>query len=182
LDGVHLLGAGSVAERVVTKPAASVLAIDAPAVAEASNTLIPAARAKVSVRIAPSDDASRAGVLLADHLRRHAPWGVRVEVTPGSVGQPFAVDSRGPVFAAARDSYGQAYGREAAEIGLGGTIPFVAAFADAFPDTAILVTSAGADPACRAHGVDESLHLGDFANACLAEALLLARLAADAGG
>jgi hypothetical protein len=59
LDGVHLLGTGSVAERVWTKPAATVPAIDAPPVASASDAHAPVARAKVSLRLAPGDDAIR---------------------------------------------------------------------------------------------------------------------------
>ena len=177
LDGVELLGTGSIAERIWAKPSASVLAIDATRVADASNTLIPAARAKVSIRLAPGDDAPRALQALARHLREHAPWGVQVSVAPGDLGQPFTVDAEGPAFDAARAAFRQAYGRDAVDIGVGGSIPFVAEFADAFPKAAILVTGAGADPDCRAHGPDESLHLGDFGRACLAEALLLAELA-----
>jgi acetylornithine deacetylase/succinyl-diaminopimelate desuccinylase-like protein len=177
LDGVQLLGTGSLAERIWAKPAASVLAIDATRVADASNTLIPAVRAKVSLRLAPGDDASRALQALVRHLREHAPWGVRVTVVEGDAGQPFAVHAQGPAFDAARAAFREAYGRDTIDIGVGGSIPFVAEFADAFPDAAILVTSAGADPDCRAHGPDESLHLADFERACLAEALLLAKLA-----
>lgn len=176
LDGVELIGTGSVAERVWAKPSASVLAIDTTRVADASNTLIPAARAKVSLRLAPGDDAARAQEALARHLREHAPWGVRVTIAKDDVGQPFAVDPRGLAFDAARAALREAYGSDTIEMGAGGTIPFVAEFADAFPGAAILVTSAGSDPDCRAHGPDESLHLGDFERACLAEALLLAKL------
>jgi len=61
LGGVQLLGSGSLAERIWAKPSASVLAIDATRVADASNTLAPVARAKVSVRLAPGDDAPRPG-------------------------------------------------------------------------------------------------------------------------
>jgi acetylornithine deacetylase/succinyl-diaminopimelate desuccinylase-like protein len=178
LDGVELLGAGSISERLWTKPSASVLAIDAPRVADASNTLIPVARAKVSLRLAPGDDSRRALDALTEHLHRHAPWGVRVDVTQGDTGQPVAVDARGPAFDAARTAFQKAYGSDPVDIGIGGTIPFITEFAGAFPHAAILVTSAGADPDCRAHGADESLHLGDFEHACLAEALLLAELAA----
>ncbi|HZD74603.1 MAG TPA: dipeptidase [Actinomycetota bacterium] len=177
LEGVELLGDGSLAERLWAKPAASVLAIDATRVADASNTLVPSARAKVSVRLAPGDDAPRALGALARHLREHAPWGVRVEVIERDAGQPYAIEAQGPAFDAARAAFGAAYGRELVEIGVGGSIPFVAEFARAFPEAAILVTSAGADPHCRAHGPDESLHLDDFDRACLAEALLLANLA-----
>jgi acetylornithine deacetylase/succinyl-diaminopimelate desuccinylase-like protein len=177
LDGVQLIGTGGVTERLWTKPAATVLAMDATRVADASNTLAAAARAKVSLRVAPGDDAERAMDALAEHLRTHAPWGVQVTVTAGGMGQPYAVDAHGPAFDAARRAFGAAYGNDVVEIGVGGTIPFIAAFAAAFPAAAILVTSAGADPDCRAHGADESLHLGDFERACLGEALLLAELA-----
>jgi acetylornithine deacetylase/succinyl-diaminopimelate desuccinylase-like protein len=61
-------------------------------------------------------------------------------------------------------------------MGVGGTIPFVAEFAAAFPEAAILVTGVE-DPDSRAHGLDESLHLDEYSKACLAEALLLERLA-----
>ena len=175
LPGVRLLGEGTVAERIWARPTASVLAIDAPRVADASNTLVPAARAKVSVRLAPGDDATRAMKALTEHLRTHAPWGVQVDVTPGDAGQPYAAQASGPAYDAARSAFAQVWNREPVDIGIGGSIPFVAEFAETFPDAAILVTGA-ADPHCRAHGVDESLHLGDFARACVAEALLLTKL------
>ncbi len=98
-------------------------------------------------------------------------------MTDSDVGDPYAIDPSGPAFDAARTAYQTAYGKEVVEIGSGGTIPFVAQFADAFPDAAILVVSAGADPDCRAHGTDESLHLAEFERACVAETLLLAELA-----
>jgi acetylornithine deacetylase/succinyl-diaminopimelate desuccinylase-like protein len=177
LDGVALLGTGSIAERTWAKPSASVLALDAPPVADVSNTLLPAARAKVSVRIAPGDNAVRARAALAKHLREHAPWGVHLTVTDSDVGDPYAIDPNGPAFDAARTAYRDAYGRDVVEVGAGGTIPFVAQFAEAFPDAAILVVSAGADPDCRAHGTDESLHLGEFERACVGNTLLLAELA-----
>ncbi len=176
LDGVGLVGEGSIAERIWTKPSASVLAIDATAVADASNTLAPAARAKVSIRLAPGDEARQAQAALTRHLQQHVPWGLHVTVTPSDLGQPYAIDAQGPAFDAVRSAYGRAYGQPMIDIGGGGSIPFVAEFADAFPDASILIVSAGADPDCRAHGPDESLHLGDFENACLAETLLLAEL------
>jgi cysteinylglycine-S-conjugate dipeptidase len=177
LDGVELIGVGSLTSRLWAQPAVTVLAIDAPAVANVSNTLAPSARAKVSLRIAPGDDPVRAQRALAEHLRKNTPWGLQVTVTDADRGAPCAIDTQGPAFDAARVAYGAAYGADLVEGGAGGSIPFVAEFADAFPEAAILVTSAGADPDCRAHSTDESLHLGDFEHACLAETLLLAELA-----
>ncbi|MEV4110019.1 M20/M25/M40 family metallo-hydrolase [Nonomuraea sp. NPDC049695] len=177
LDGVRLLGSGSVAERVWAGPAATVLAIDAPSVSGAANALTASARAKVSLRIAPGDDAVQARAALAGHLRDHAPWGAQVEVTEAEIAQPYAVDTRGPAFDAARRAYRRAFGRDVVDLGGGGAIPFVAEFAAAYPNAAVLITSPGGDPASRAHSTDENLHLADFERACLAEALLLAELA-----
>jgi hypothetical protein len=62
-------------------------------------------------------------------------------------------------------------------MGVGGSIPFVTAYAGLFPDAEILITGVE-DPDTRAHGANESLHLATFERACLAEALLLRNLAA----
>jgi cysteinylglycine-S-conjugate dipeptidase len=61
-------------------------------------------------------------------------------------------------------------------MGVGGSIPFIAAFNEAFPDAAVLVTGVE-DPDTRAHAPDESQHLGVLQRAITAEALLLARVA-----
>ena len=172
LPGVRDIGEGPVAARLWARPAVSVLALDATPVARASNTLAPSARAKVSLRVAPGDDARRARDLLAAHLRRHVPWGAQVTVTPGESGQGCSLPFRGPFAEAARAAFAEAYGRPPILIGQGGSIPMVAEFAAAFPEASIVVTAV-ADPDSRAHGANESVHLEDFAKACLAEALLL---------
>ena len=179
LDGVRLIGAGTLVERLWTRPAISVLAIDAPRVAEASNTLIPVVRAKVSVRVAPGGDSRAALDALADHLHRNVPWGAALTLTPGDIGQPYAIEARGPAYDAARAAFREAWdGEEPVDIGVGGSIPFIAAFAEAYPKASILVTGVE-DPDTRAHGANEGLHLGEFERVCLAEALLLDRLAAS---
>ena len=57
------------------QPSISVLAIDAPPVAEAINQLVPVARAKVSLRLSPGEDPDAAMAALIDHLETNAPWG-----------------------------------------------------------------------------------------------------------
>jgi cysteinylglycine-S-conjugate dipeptidase len=172
LDGVDWIGSGSIVERLWCKPAISVIALDAPTVAQASNTLIPAAWAKISARVAPGDDASQALAALIKHLEDHVPWGAQVTVAGGETGEPSVVDFAGPYAEAAGAAFSQAWDVAPAFIGQGGTIPMVADFGKAFPDATILVTAVG-DPDSRAHGTNESLHLGDFAAACLAETLML---------
>jgi cysteinylglycine-S-conjugate dipeptidase len=176
LDGVRLIGTGPLTERLWTRPAITVIGIDAPPVATAANVLIPAARAKVSMRIAPGDDAVRACAALTSHLRAHAPWGVQVTVEPGSTSAPYAARAGGQAHRAAHAALAEAWGRPAVDIGVGGSLPFVTAFAEFVPGAEILITGVE-DPGTRAHGANESLHLALFERACLAEALLLSKIA-----
>lgn len=183
LDGVDWIGSGSFVGRMWCKPAISVIGLDATPVATASNTLIPSARAKVSVRVAPGQDAGQASAAIINHLTDHAPWGAQVNVLASETGEGSLIDFSGPYAEAAQAAFSQAWGVAPVLIGQGGSIPMVAEFGRAFPDATILITAVG-DPDSRAHGANESLHLGDFAAACLAETLMLdafARLA-RAGG
>jgi cysteinylglycine-S-conjugate dipeptidase len=177
LDGVTTIGSGSLLSRMWTKPSITTIGIDAPTVATSSNTLVPRAAARISMRLAPDEVDLDAFALLRDHLVAHTPWGAEVEVTLDDRGLGFSADAQGPVYDQARAAFSDAWGVEPVDIGVGGSIPFVAAFAERFPDAAILVTGVE-DPDARAHGANESLHLGEFEKVCVAEAVLLARLGA----
>lgn len=177
LDGVETIGSGSLLTRMWMKPSVTTIGLDAPSVETASNTLVPTARAKVSMRIAPDEDLQRAFRLLRRHLEVHVPWGARLEVTLEDESPGFSARAQGPLYDQARAAFTDAWGVEPVDIGVGGSIPFVARFAAAFPAAAILVTGVE-DPDSRAHGANESLHLAEFEKACQAEALLLARLGA----
>lgn len=175
LDGVTEIGTGSVPQRMWAKPAITVIGIDTTSIAASSNTLIPRARAKVSMRVAPGGDAAAHLDALTKHLQQHVPWGAQVTVTPGDVGEPYAIDATGPVYDAARAAFAQAWGNEPIDMGMGGSIPFIAEFAAAYPQATILVTGVE-DPGTQAHSINESLHLGVLERAATAEALLLAKL------
>ncbi len=180
LDGVSLIGSGSILSRLWTRPALTTIGIDVTSVDKASNTLAASARAKVSMRVAPTQDPAAAYELLREHLLAHAPWGAQVQVDLEEHGPGFAANADGPVYDAARSSFADAWGTDPVDIGVGGSIPFVASFAEKFPDAAILVTGVE-DPDSRAHGADESLDLGEFARVCTAEAIFLARMGARRG-
>ena len=175
LDGVSEIGTGTVMQRLWAKPAITVIGIDTTPIASASNTLIPRARAKVSMRVAPGGDAAAHLAALTRHLEQRAPWGAQVTVTPGDLGEPYAIDANGPVYDAARSVFKQAWGAEPVDMGVGGSIPFIAEFAAAYPDAAILVTGVE-DPGTQAHSVNESLDLGVLERAATSEALLLEAL------
>lgn len=181
LDGVQLIGTGPAADRIWGRPSVSVLALDATPVADASNTLAPTARAKVSMRVAPSQDPAAALEALKRHLLQNAPFGARVSFGEETTGSGSLIPLEGPIAEAARAAYSEAWGTEAVEVGQGGSIPMVADFQRAFGDASVLVTGV-CDPDSRMHGIDESFHAGDFARACLAEALLLERLAPQTAG
>jgi cysteinylglycine-S-conjugate dipeptidase len=180
LDGVHIIGTGSLTSRLWRRPAATVLAIDAPRVGDAANVLQATARAKVSVRIAPDQDAEAALRALVAHLRANTPWGAQVTITEGTPGQPVSLTASGSAYDAARAAFEEAWGVPPVDVGIGGSIPFIAEFRELYPDAAILVTGIE-DPDSRAHGFNESLHLGEFAKACLAEALLLQKIGDQSG-
>jgi cysteinylglycine-S-conjugate dipeptidase len=175
LDGVRLLGTGTLTSRLWARPALSVVGIDAPPVDQAGMVLVPSARAKLALRIGPGDDAASARDALVAHLESQAPWGARVEVTAGEPVAPFRASTSGPAYAAARSAFADAWGTPPVEVGVGGSIGFLAPFVRTFPDAEVLITGVE-DPDTRAHAPNESLHLADFERACLAEALLLHRL------
>ncbi|MDQ6686346.1 MAG: dipeptidase [Actinomycetota bacterium] len=177
LEGVQWIGSGSAVERLWTRPAVSVIGLDAPQVDGSSNTLVPRARARISMRLAPGDEAKAAYQHLVDHLESHVPWGARVSVTFVDDGQPTQIEATGPAYDAARAAFKEAWdGTEPVDMGVGGSIPFIAEFLEAFPGASVLVTGVE-DPDTRAHGANEGLHLAEFERVCLAEALLLVNLA-----
>ena len=176
LEGVEWIGDGSAASRMWAKPSASVLAIDTTRLKDASNTLIPSAKAKVSVRIAPGDDPVSATKALVDHLHSHAPWGAHVDVQPGRHGSGSEFTLSGELNEKVQSAFREAFGLEAVAIGTGGSIPIAAEFAERNPGAAVLLTAV-VDPTSRMHGIDESVDLGDLAKAVVAETLLLQNLA-----
>ena len=176
VDGAVLAGTGPISARLWTRPALSVIGFDAPSVALSSNTIAPRATAKLSLRIAPGQDPAAALVALRAHVAENAPFGARVEVHDGELGRPFQAPADSPAMRAAREAFEEAWGTAPVDIGIGGSIPFIADLLEVYPDAAILVTGVE-DPDSRAHGADESVHLAELEKVVLAESLLLARLA-----
>jgi acetylornithine deacetylase/succinyl-diaminopimelate desuccinylase-like protein len=167
----------TITDRIWTKPAIAVLGIDAPGTGVAPNALVPSAKAKLSVRLAPGDDPKSAYAAVRSHLEKYVPWGAQVDVTLESDGAPCVIDATGPAYDAARAAFQAAWdGVAPVDMGVGGSIPFIATFQELFPGAAILVTGVE-DPYSAAHGPNESLHLGEFERVCVAEAFLLRNVA-----
>jgi acetylornithine deacetylase/succinyl-diaminopimelate desuccinylase-like protein len=175
IDGVSPIGTGSVLSRLWFQPSITVTGIDAPSIANASNTLSPQVTVRLSMRVAPGQTSDDARDALVAHLRANAPFGARLEFHDFEGGDPFLVDTRGWAVAAAKQAMADAWGTAPVEAGIGGSIPFIADLVRVFPEAQILVTGVE-DPDTRAHSPNESLHLGVFKRAILSEALLLGRL------
>ena len=175
LEGVTSVGRGSILSRIWSQPAITITGIDAPTVINASNTLTPSVTVKVSARIAPGQSAADAYDALVAHLEAHAPFGAHLEISDVDRGNPFLVDTSGWAATDAKNAMFEAWGVEPVEMGVGGSIPFIADLVELFEDAQILVTGVE-DPDSRAHSPNESLHLGVFQRAILTEAVLLAKL------
>ena len=176
LPGVDLVGAGSIADRLYGRPSINVIGIDAPAVDGAANALIPKARARVSVRLAPGQNPAEAQGVVAKHLEAAAPWHVKVKVTPGVIGEGFLAKTDGPAYAAATDAMAAAFQKDVVHYGEGGSIPLVAAFLEAQP-TAELILWGCEEPQCKIHAPNESVDLAEVERMVLAETLFIAGLA-----
>lgn len=174
LDGVSPIGTGPILSRTWSKPAITVTGIDAPSVIDASNTLAPSVRVKISARIAPGQDAREAFAAIERHLRANAPFGAHLSLDDVDTGDPFLVDTSGWAVDLVKGAMTDAWGREPLETGIGGSIPFIADLVREFPEAQILVTGVE-DPDSRAHSPNESLHLGVFKRAAQTEALFLLR-------
>ncbi len=180
VDGLEQIGSGSIPSRIWTRPAISVLALDAPPVSEAINQLVPVSRAKVSMRIAPGQDTLAALDALKAHLVANAPWGTEVKIFHEEHGDATTLDMDTFAVEAWTEAFTEAFGNEPVRMGAGGSIPFISTFAELFPDAPILVIGTS-DPTSSYHAPNESQELADVERAALAEAIAFRLLAAGAG-
>jgi cysteinylglycine-S-conjugate dipeptidase len=174
--GVRFLGDGPLSRQMWAAPAVAVLGIDAPPVDGAAHKILPWARAGLSVRLAPGDDAERAFLAVEAHLTSRAKGIAEVTVTRDHHSPPHQVDASGPVFDAFRRACLDTWGRAPVEAGSGGSLPLIGPLTETYPDMALLLTGVD-DPDSRAHAENESVHLGELQKCCVNEALLLGYLA-----
>lgn len=175
LAGTTPIGRDDILGRIWNKPSITITGIDATSVAQASNTLLPEVSVVISARVAPGQDAKDAFEALESHLRAHAPFGAELTFSDVDLGDGFLVDTAGWAVGMTRGAMSDGYGRGAVDLGVGGSIPFIADLVREFPEAQILVTGVE-DPHSRAHSPNESLHLATFRNAVRTEALLLTRM------
>ncbi|MFD7553803.1 dipeptidase [Streptomyces sp. NPDC059835] len=179
LDGVALLGSGSVADRLWARPAVTVLGIDCPPVVGSAAAVPARARARVSLRVPPGTDAGAATDALTAHLEAAAPWGVHVSVEREGTGAPFRAATDGPAYAALDRAMREAYGRPVSFLGQGGSIPLCNVLGAAFPDAELILMGVE-EPRCLIHAPNESVDPTEIERMALVEALFLGHYADQA--
>lgn len=172
LDGVDLLGRGSVADELWARPALTVLGIDCPPVIGSTASIVPLAAARLNLRIPPGVRGEDALQALRAHLHAHAPWNVRVSVDVEAVGEPFRASTEGPAYRALTDALTAAYGTPASMLGQGGSIPLCNVLAGTYPEAEIILMGVE-EPLALIHAPNESVDPTEIENLALAVALFL---------
>ena len=183
-EGVALAGHPDthVFERLWLRPAITVIGIDGHPIAGSSNQIVAEAAARVSVRVGRGQDPARLNEALRLHFERRVPFGLELTVIAARSRARVAHRSHGlGVRRGDARRCARGFGTDPVCMGVGGTIPFVGPFADAFGGIPALLLGP-ADPSSRIHGEDESLHLGDWHSLIRSEIQLLAELTANYTG
>ena len=175
LDGVRLVGSDGVADRIWARPSVTVLGIDCPPVVGATPSVQARARALVSVRVPPGQDAQEAAKAVTAHLEAHIPWGARVSIEAQGEGQPFHTDTGGPAYAALAEALSEAYGKPAVAAGMGGSIPLCNTLSTLYPEAELLLIGLS-EPEAWIHAVNESVSPQELERLALAEALFLRKV------
>ncbi|MFD4118053.1 dipeptidase [Streptomyces niveus] len=182
LDGVGLIGRGTVADRVWARPAVTVVGIDCPPVVGATPSLQASARAQISLRVPPGQDAAEATKLLTAHIEAHTPWGARVAVEQVGQGQPFRADTASPAYTSMAEAMRVAYpGEEMQTAGMGGSIPLCNTLAALYPEAEILLIGLS-EPEAQIHAVNESVSPQELERLSVAEAHFLVNYARSKQG
>lgn len=151
----------TVYERLWTRPALNVTALEASLIRGSSNQIVDSARARISVRIVPNQKPKDIQQRLLNRLTASPPWGVNVTARPLHAVSWWSTHPEGPAFEAAARALQKGYGRKAVFIGAGGTIGFVEPFARELGGVPALLLGVE-DPTCNAHSENESVCLDDW--------------------
>lgn len=176
LDGVQLLGDGTVSDMLWARPSVTVLGIDCPPVVGSAAAIVPRAAARLNLRIPPGLAPDVAEKALFKHLHDAAPWGVHVSVEVEATGSPFLATTDGPAYRAMGEAMQEAYDRPMATLGQGGSIPLCNVLTDTYPDAEIILMGVE-EPLALIHAPNESVDPREISAMALTEALFLQRYA-----
>ena len=164
-------------ERTWARPTAEVNGIWGGFQGTGSKTVIPReAFAKLTFRLVPSQRPKDVMAKVRAHLEKQTPSGIRLEITDGHSGEPYATDPHSAFGKAAQRALMNAFpGKELALIREGGSIPIVNTFKRVLGVETLLLGLAMPD--CRAHAPDENFPIENFEACIRLNRALLAELA-----
>ena len=145
-----------------------------PSIEAGGNVQRPYTSLKLSLRLAPLVDGAAAAAVLKATLENDPPYSAHVTYTYEQAASGWNAPAFAPWLAAALDTASQTiYGKPAAYLGEGGTIPFMAMLGVKFPNAQMLVTGV-LGPQSNAHGPNEFLHVPYAKKLTAAVAMILA--------
>ena len=152
----------SVIERMWVRPTLDANGVWGGFQGEGIKTIIPAkAGCKITCRLVPNQDPETICQLLEEHIKRHTPDGVGVNVTvfPGN-SKPYVIPHDHPALPVVEDVLEQLYGRKPVNVRLGGTLPIAPAFLDILGT--YLFFFAMSSPDSNAHGPNEFIRVTEL--------------------
>ena len=158
-EEINLFDTDSISKRLWLEPALDVLAIDAPSIEDAVNLVIPKARAKISLRLPPTEDPEHAMQMLEEHVTKNIPWNASVKFIPNSKGSGVVADPSKPFTTELVNSFNSIWENETAYIGVGGSIPFANDFVREFPNAELVLVGAADEELGNAHAPNESVQI-----------------------
>ena len=158
-EDINLFDTESISKRLWLEPALDVLAIDAPPVSEAVNLVIPKAKAKISLRLPPTEDPEHAMKMLEEHVMKNVPWNASVKFIPNSKGSGVVADPDKPFTTELVKNFNEIWKEDTAFIGVGGSIPFANDFVREFPNAELVLVGAADEELGNAHAPNESVQI-----------------------
>jgi acetylornithine deacetylase/succinyl-diaminopimelate desuccinylase-like protein len=142
------------------RPMLSIIGADGlPSIANAGNVLRPMTELQLSLRLPPTIDGAQATQALKKLLEADPPYNAKVTFTGDQGATGWNAPATESWLATALEAASQAnYGKPAAAMGEGGTIPFMAMLGQQFPAAQFLITGV-LGPHSNAHGPNEFLHV-----------------------
>ena len=162
-------------EMVWARPTAEINGLAGGYAGEGFKTVLPGeARAKVSFRLVGRQDPAAIRAAFRDHMRRFVPADCAVSFTEHGGSPASIMDTTDPAFAAARTALSSEWGRPAAFIGAGGSIPIAGDFKRELGMDSMLVGFGRDDD--RIHSPNEKYDVESFAKGARSWARILAGL------
>ncbi len=143
---------------------------------EGTKTVLPSkASTKITCRLVPNQDPAQVAAALQRHFEKHAPPAVSLTIRHGHGAKPYATDPHSGFGVAAQQALEQTWGRPAALVREGGSIPIVQTFRDVLGVDTLLLGLALPD--CRAHSPNETFPLENLEKGIALNKALLREIA-----